>query len=192
MESVDFNNMRRAMVDSQLRTSGVTTPWVIAAMGSVPREDFAPETLRTTAYMDRALPLASGNTLNPPVATALMLQAAEVTTDDNVLLVGTPGGYMATVLAWRTNNVVVIETLADLPDARLFSLILIDGAVEELPGSLLAAAQDGARIVTGTAEHGVTRLASGYVRGGKVALRPFADTEVAPLPGFAAAREFVF
>ena len=51
-----------------------------------------------------------------------------------------------------------------------FSLIIIDGAVEELPDSLLALAAEGARIVTGLHERGVTRLAAGYVRGGKVAL----------------------
>ena len=70
--------MRRAMVDSQLRTSGVRTPWVLAAMGSLARETFVPDALRTTAYMDRSIALGDGKVLNPPVATALMLQAAEV------------------------------------------------------------------------------------------------------------------
>ncbi len=191
MESVDFDNMRRAMVDSQLRTSGIMTPWVIAAMGELPREDFAPDALRSTAYMDRALPLSGGRTLNPPVATALMLQAAEVTVDDKVLLVGTPGGYLASLLAMRTPNIVVGSVPSDLPSA-LFSLIIIDGAVEELPAHVLSVAEEGARIVTGIVERGVTRLASGIVRGGQVALRPFADTEVAILPEFATAREFVF
>jgi protein-L-isoaspartate(D-aspartate) O-methyltransferase len=191
MESVDFSIMRRAMVDSQLRTSGITTPWVIAAMGEIAREDFAPEGLRTTAYMDRALPVLGGQTLNPPIATALMLQAAEVSSDDKVLLLGAPNGYLATVLSRRTSDVTAIESIAQLPHA-VFSLILIDGAVEVLPDNLLALAQDGARIVTGVVEHNVTRLASGYVRGGKVALLPFADTEIAILPEFAAAREFVF
>lgn len=189
MEAVDFSNMRRAMVDSQLRTSGVTEPWVIAAMGELPRENFVPASLRSTAYMDRSF--AGDGALNPPVATALMLQAADVSADDKVLLVGTRGGYVAALLMARTDNVVVIETLAELPDAA-FSLIIIDGAVEELPVSLLAAAQDGARIVTGIVERGVTRLASGIMRGGQVALRPFADTEIAVLPEFARKREFVF
>lgn len=195
MESVDFNNMRRAMVDSQLRTSGVTAPWVIAAMGSVARENFAPATLRSNAYMDRALPLGEGRTLNPPLATGLMLEAADVAVDDNVLLVGVPRGYVAALLAGRVSSLVTIESLADLPEAKRkspFSLILIDGAVEELPDSLLALAQEDARIVTGIAERGVTRLASGHVRDGKVALRPFADTEIAALPGFAHVPEFVF
>ncbi len=189
MESVDFNNMRRAMVDSQLRTSGITCGWVIAAMGELPREDYVPAALRNTAYMDRSF--SGDRALNPPVATGLMLQAADVTTDDKVLLVGQRGGYVAALLSARTRNVVAIETLAELPTAT-FSLIIVDGAVEELPASLLAVAQDGARIVTGIVERGVTRLASGIVRGGKVALRPFADTEIAVLPEFLALREFVF
>jgi len=191
MESVDFNNMRRAMVDSQLRTSGVTAAWVIAAMGKVAREDFVPESLRSTAYMDRSLPLPDGRTLNPAIATALMLQAAEVTPEDHVLLIGAPNGYAHSLLSMRTDDIVAVETLAGLPQAA-FSLILIDGAVEHLPDSLLACAKEGARIVTGTIEHGVTRIASGLVRDGKVALRPIADTEVAALPEFASAKEFVF
>ncbi len=195
MESVDFDKMRRAMVDSQLRTSGVNTPWVLAAMGSLPRENFVDGALRTTAYMDRALPLGEGRTLNPPVATALMLEAAELSADDNVLLIGQPKGYVATLLAGRTRNVFVLESLADLAGAKRkgpFSLIIIDGAVEEVPDSLLAEAQEGARVVTGVIERGVTRVATGFVRGGKVALRPFADTEIAALPEFATPREFVF
>ena len=191
MESADFNNMRQAMVDGQLRTSGVTTPWVLAAMGNLPRENFTPGALRTTAYMDRALPLAGGRTLNPAVSTALMLQAAEVEPGDSVLLVGTVGGYMATLLSKRVADVVTIETLADLPDS-IFSLIIIDGAVEFLPDSLLGVTRDGSRIVTGIVEAGVTRLASGVVRNRKVALRPFADTEIAALPAFAVKREFIF
>ena len=191
MESVDFNNMRQAMVDGQLRTSGVTSPWVLSAIGNLPREHFVPAGLRATAYMDRSLPLAGGRTLNPAVATALMLQAGEVELDDSVLLVSTVGGYMASLLSKRVADVVVIETLANLPDS-VFSLIVIDGAVEFLPDSLLGVARDGTRIVTGIVETGVTRLATGIVRSGKVALRPFADTEIAPLPEFAAKREFVF
>ena len=191
MESVDFGNMRQAMVDGQLRTSGVTTAWVLAAMGNLPREDFAPSALRSAAYMDRALPLADGRTLNPAVSTALMLQAAEVEPDDSVLLVRTAGGYIAALLSKRVTDVVAIEVLADLPNS-VFSLIIIDGAVEFLPDSLLSVTRDGTRIVTGIVEAGVTRLASGIVRDGKVALRPFADTEIAALPEFAVKREFVF
>jgi protein-L-isoaspartate(D-aspartate) O-methyltransferase len=195
MESVDFNNMRRAMVDSQLRTSGVTEPWIVATMASVARERFVPDALRTTAYMDRAIALPGGKTLNPPLSTALMLQAAEVKADDKILLIGAPQGYVATLLSARAKQLVVSETLSDLPETARkggFSLIIVDGAVEDMPGALVALATEDARIVTGVNERGVTRLAIGYVRGGNVALRPFIDSEITPLPEFAHKAEFVF
>jgi protein-L-isoaspartate(D-aspartate) O-methyltransferase len=190
MQSADFNNMRRAMVDSQLRTSGVTDAWVLAAMGATPREDFVPQALRDIAYMDRSIALADGTVLNPPVATALMLQAAEVTPDDNVLFIGAAKGYVATLLAARA-NVTVVSGPEDVK-GNGFSVLFIDGAIEELPESLIAAAAEGARVVTGLVERSVTSLAFGIVRGGKVALRHFADSEIAPLPAFARKPEFVF
>ena len=165
MQSADFANMRRAMVDSQLRTSGVTDAWVLAAMGSTKREDFVPESARATAYMDRSIALADGKILNPPVATALMLQAAEVTVDDKILFVGEAKGYAATLLATRA-SVTAIQNAAT-PTSGSFSLIFIDGAVEELPEALIAAAQENARFVTGLVERGVTSLALGILRCGR-------------------------
>lgn len=217
MESVDFNNMRRAMVDSQLRTSGVAAPWVIAAMGNVARENFAPAVLRQMAYMDRSLPLGGGRFLNPPVTAGMMLAAADVSADDSVLVIGAATGYVAALVAQQAGTVMALEEdaglfaeaakqLAKLKNVNLvdgplnagvvanapYSLIIIDGAVEEIPDAVLAQAAEDGRIVTGLSERGVTRLAFGYVRGGKVALRPLADTEIATLPGFARAKEFVF
>lgn len=191
MQSVDFDNMRRAMVDSQLRTSGVTDAWVLAAMGGTQREKFVPEALREVAYMDRSIPLADGKVLNPAVATALMLQAAEVATDDDVLLIGAANGYAANLLGQRAAKVTAAANTDDIKQNG-FSLIFVDGAIEELPDRLVAAARDGGRIVTGLADRGVTSLASGIVRDGKVALRRFADSEIAPLPAFARKAEFVF
>lgn len=194
MESVIFEDMRRAMVDSQLRTSGVTDAWVIAAMGGLPRENFVPAAHRSTAYMDRSIALADGSVLNPAVSTALMLQAAEVSPGDNVLLVGSSGGYVAALLRERAANLACVEA-ADLQDASAsapYSLLIVDGALEEVPEALLAMAAEGARLVTGLAEGAVTRLAKGYVRDHKVALKPFIDSEIAVLPAFARKPEFVF
>ena len=43
MTEHDFEPMRRAMVASQLRTTGVNDPRVVAAMGAVARERFVPD-----------------------------------------------------------------------------------------------------------------------------------------------------
>ena len=191
MQSADFANMRRAMVDSQLRTSGVTDAWVLAAMGGMPRENFVPESLREVAYMDRSIALSGGKVLNPPVATALMLQAAEVSAEDHVLLIGAADGYTADLLRQRAADVTAAENVNEVNQDG-YSLIIIDGAIEALPDGLVAAAKEGGRVVTGLVDHGVTSLAHGIVRGGKVALRRFSDSEIAPLPAFAPKAEFVF
>jgi protein-L-isoaspartate(D-aspartate) O-methyltransferase len=194
MESVNFEEMRRSMVDSQLRTSGVTDLWVLAAMGSIPREDFVPRTHRSTAYMDRSIALDDGTVLNPAVSTALLLQAADVGADDHVLLVGKPDGYVAAILRTRVNALasVTANNMSAAQSAAPYSVIIIDGAAEELPTALVHIAADGARLVTGIIEGAVTRLAKGFVHKGKIALKSFADSEIAPLPAFARKPEFVF
>ena len=194
MESGKFEDMRRSMVDSQLRPSGVTESWVLAAMGSIAREDFVPVSHQMTAYMDRSIELENGEMLNPPVSTALLLQAADVHADDNVLLVGQSDGYVAAVL--KTHAAHLTTAAADNLDAARagapYTCIIVDGAAEELPDALLRLAADDARLVTGIVEGPVTRLAKGYVQNRNIALKPIADSEIAPLAAFARKPEFVF
>ena len=51
-DSARPDSARRAMIDSQLRPSGVNEPWVLAEMLRVPREDFVPAARRASAYMN--------------------------------------------------------------------------------------------------------------------------------------------
>lgn len=191
MANPDFDSIRRAMVDSQLRTSGVTEPWILSAMGKAPREKYVPAEFAATCYTDRPISMGNGRAVNPPLVTALMLQAAEVSEADNVLLIGDTSGYVAHLLKSRAKKVTSID--ADTPvKAGTYDLVFIDGAVEELPENLITLAGDDGRIVTGTVDGAVTRLALGHVRGDRVALRPFADAEIVRLPAFAAPKEFVF
>ncbi len=222
MSSSDFSANRRAMIDSQLRTSGISQAWVIAAMGAAPREAFVPAAMHSVAYMDRSINLGSdGRKLNPPVAAAMMLEAAEVQGDDRVLLIGAGTGYLASLLATRAASVVAVEEDAVLfaaaekmlantgnvtlafgaltagaPQHGPYTLIIVDGAVTELPALLTDQLADGGRVICGLRQNVVSRLAAGYRRGEHdgqaIALRPFADTEIAPLPGFAKTVEFVF
>ena len=60
MIEANYDEMRRSMVASQLRTTGVNDPRVLAAMGVVARESFAPLERRAGAYADAMMPLAEG------------------------------------------------------------------------------------------------------------------------------------
>ena len=41
-DTIDYSAARKAMIDSQLRTSGVNEPFVLERMAAVAREDFVP------------------------------------------------------------------------------------------------------------------------------------------------------
>ena len=78
---------RRAMIDSQLRTSGVNEEYVLARMLAVPREDFLPADKASVAYIDRAVMLGEGGHLAAPLFYGKLLMEAAPAPDDRVLVV---------------------------------------------------------------------------------------------------------
>ncbi len=187
----DFAAARRAMIDSQLRPVGVTDQAVLAAMASVPREQFVPEPLRSLAYSDRPIGLGDGSALMAPAALAKLLTELEPRAGERALVVGSGNAYAATVLEALGLEV----DLADTPEPAgkaTYDLILIDGAVEELPAGLADRLAPDGRLGTGVDDQGVTRLAIGRVAGGALGLRRFADGEVPILSAFARPRVFTF
>lgn len=206
---------RAAMVASQLRTSGVNDARVVAAMAQVQREDFLPDSQRPFAYRDRGLPLGGGRMQNPPLTTGLLLTEARIQPADKVLIVGAAGGYAAAVAAKLAAQVVAVEADAELAAAARsalagaaelvegpleqgaaaaapYDVLIIDGAVEEIPAALVEQVRPGGRIVAGLLDRGVTRLASGVRSAGGFGLTSFADIECAVLPGFEKPRGFTF
>ena len=83
-----FKAMRDHMIESQLRTSDVNDLAVIAAFAKVPREKYVPAERASTAYMDRAIPLGEGRSINPPLSIGRLIIAAELRKTDRVLLIG--------------------------------------------------------------------------------------------------------
>ncbi|MCT2557891.1 protein-L-isoaspartate O-methyltransferase [Tsuneonella sp. YG55] len=181
----DFAAARRAMIDSQLRTSGVNEPWVLARMAAVPREDFVPEGAKGVAYIDRAVPLGGGAMLAAPLVHARMLAEAKPTPADRVLVIDGGSGYLPALLDGVAGSVTAVS-----PDEALkgrkgdYTLIMIDGAAEQVPDALARRLAEGGRIVTGVVEDGVTRLAIGSASGGTIALLPLAEIGIPRLAAF--------
>jgi len=181
---------RRAMIDSQLRVSGVNAPGILAAFNVVRREDFVPDDRRAVSYMDRAVPLGEGRFLSPALTYGQMLEAAEVVQDDSVLVLS-PNGYLAALTEKLAGSVTRAAALG-VAQGGPYSLILIDGATEVLPESLAALLADDGRVVTGILDRGVTRLAIARKVLGKVIATPLGDADFAVLPEFAAPKTWSF
>lgn len=182
-----FDDARRAMIDRQLRTSGVTEPAVLARMASVPREDFVPESQRAAAYADRALRLPEGGALPAPLFHGRLLAEARPTSADRAIVVDGGSGYLPALLAPMVASVDTV-TAADAADGKLrdmaANLLLIDGAIEHLPEALAKKLPEGARVVTGLIERGVTRLAAGRKAGSALGLVPLAEIGAPRLAAF--------
>lgn len=190
----DYAAARRAMIDSQLRTSGINEDIVLARMNAVAREDFVPDAARGTAYVDRAVPLGEGRFLAAPVFHGAMLAEARPVPADRALIVDGGSGYLPALVEPMVGEMSVVtpEAAVALKKRGRFTLILVDGAIEHVPAGLAKSLAEGGRIVTGLAERGLTRLATGRKAGGGVALLPLEEMGIPLLPAFAKSRGWSF
>jgi len=157
--------------------------------------------------------------LMEPAAFARMVQSADVKQDDVVLVVGAGTGYASAVLSVLSSSVMGIEEdeeLAHFADQALagnrydnvallrremkegcleeapYDVILMNGAVEELPANIPAQLAEGGRLVY---VHGRGKAAEAKLmkRSAGVLSEQFIINCAVPLlPGFEADREFLF
>jgi protein-L-isoaspartate(D-aspartate) O-methyltransferase len=216
---LDFAAARRMMVDCQVRTSDVTDLRLIAAMLTVPRERFAPKASAELAYLDADLPVEAGRRLMKPMVLSKLLQAAEIGETDRVLIVGCATGYSAAVIEQLAGSVLALEQdpgLAQLakdnlqalgarnaavvtgplvggwPAAAPYDVILLDGAVEDVPQALLRQLKDGGRLVGVVGRAPLSKAMLFRSTGVESSSRLIFDATAPALPGFAKPLAFVF
>jgi len=173
-KKIDFLNLRRRMVEEQLRTRDIVDERVLEAMGKVPREEFVPEEERDRAYEDRPLPISQKQTISQPYIVALMTQLLKLSGGGRVLEIGTGSGYQAAVLSYLTGRIYSIERHPELAkqaqkifkDLKIenivvkvgdgskgwqeeapFEAIIITAAAEKIPQALIDQLTEGGRLV---------------------------------------------
>jgi protein-L-isoaspartate(D-aspartate) O-methyltransferase len=164
-------------------------------------------------------PRAVRRALLAPRTLARMVQLLEIDTGDRVMEVGTATGYGAAVLGRLAGEVIAVEcdtglaataktTLADhnisnikmligpleagWPAEAPYNVILVSGAVSDVPAALLDQLQDGGRLVAITTDGGIGRLRLWQRVGTSFAARSVGEASAPPLPGFEQAAGFVF
>ena len=216
----DYAQARRVMVDRQVRTADVTDLRIISALLEVPREAFVPAGRRAVAYLDLDVPVSeSGRALLKPMVFAKLLQAAAIRDTDRVLDVGCATGYSAAVLGRLAGHVTALEedaamargaseTLAQTGAGNIavasgplaagwaegapYDVIVLEGAAEIVPDSLLSQLKEGGRLVAvvGSGPMGKATL---YRRaGGHTTGQAVFDAAAPLLPGFVKPAAFVF
>jgi protein-L-isoaspartate(D-aspartate) O-methyltransferase len=148
-----------------LRRQGISDPVVLAAMSSVPRDEFVPPDQKPNAWENTALPIGAGQTISQPFVVAYTIQTLRLPPGSTVLDVGTGCGYQAAVLAecgYRVFGVEIRSQLAEraqatlsrlgysdvdvaigdgrlgLPEHAPFDGVVVAAASRDIPGALVA------------------------------------------------------
>ena len=111
---MQFSELRKAMVDSQIRPNKVIDDAVIAAFATVPRELFVSRQMQNLAYIDEDIHLSGGRFIIEAMIMARMIQALELQKSDNVMSIGAGTGYGSAILSSLVTSVIAIETRAQM------------------------------------------------------------------------------
>ncbi len=217
--SRDVIEQKTAMIASQIRPNQVNNPKVIEAFEVTPRDAFVPKAMREVAYVDEDIEIAPGRYLMEPMVLARLIELAAVGPEDVVLDIGCGTGFTTALLARLASVVVGLEEnaelaarageiLADLEiesaaviEGKLnegcfrqgpYQVILIAGAVEEIPGNILDQLAEGGRLVTVLIKGGVGRGHLILRKGNLFSGHDHFDANLPLLPGFEKEKKFSF
>jgi protein-L-isoaspartate(D-aspartate) O-methyltransferase len=215
-----FADARNRMVDSQIRPNKVTDPRITGAMRRLPRERFLPSNQAPLAYADQDVPLGNGRVLMQPMAIARLVQLAAPVQGERALVVAAGIGYGAALLAACGPRVTALEEdpallalarhaltevapevsvvsgalSAGWPSGAPYDVILLEGAVREIPPALAQQLRNnGGRLVAVVCTDGRTSQAVlAEATGAGLRAQPMFDCATPVLPSLLPAAAFAF
>jgi protein-L-isoaspartate(D-aspartate) O-methyltransferase len=171
-DSFEAKGKRKKLVE-ELRRKGITDEEVLRAVNTVPRHDFMDPAFLSHAYIDKAFPISSGQTISQPYTVAVQTSLLKVREKDKILEIGTGSGYQTAILAEMGAKVYTIERFRELflkaqrtlisigysadffygdgyegkPQYGPFDGIVVTAATAEVPEKLLKQLKIGGRLV---------------------------------------------
>jgi len=172
VDTFEAKGKRKKLV-AELRNKGISDEDVLRAIDTVPRHLFMDPAFLSHAYVDKAFPISSGQTISQPYTVAVQSSLLRVKKRDKILEIGTGSGYQAAILVEMGAKVYTIERYRELylkAQTILTSLgysadffygdgyagkplygpydgILITAAAPEIPHALLQQLKTGGRLV---------------------------------------------
>jgi protein-L-isoaspartate(D-aspartate) O-methyltransferase len=105
---------KRKKLVAELKQKGISDGEVLRAIDTVPRHLFMDPAFFIHAYVDKAFPISSGQTISQPYTVAVQTSLLKVKKRDKILEIGTGSGYQAAILAEMGAKVYTIERFREL------------------------------------------------------------------------------
>ena len=100
---------RRKLLVSELKKKGIVNKKIIKSIESIPRHLFIDPGLSEQAYIDKALPIESNQTISQPYTVAFQTQLLNPVSGEKILEIGTGSGYQTSILCFLKTDVYTIE-----------------------------------------------------------------------------------
>ena len=100
---------RRRLLASELKKKGIVNKQIIKSIESIPRHLFIDPGLSEQAYIDKALPIESNQTISQPYTVAFQTQLLNPVSGEKILEIGTGSGYQTSILYFLKTDVYTIE-----------------------------------------------------------------------------------
>jgi protein-L-isoaspartate(D-aspartate) O-methyltransferase len=120
---MNFELARENMIEQQIRTWEVLDQQVLDLLAEIHREDFIPDVYKDLALSDTRIPLEHDQVTMMPKEEARIIQSLNLTSEENVLEIGTGCGYMTALLARRSAHVHSIDIFPSFTDSARTKLL---------------------------------------------------------------------
>lgn len=214
-----YENLRKTMVDTQVRPSGISSFDVIEAISQVPRELFVPDKLKTLSYVEGNINLGGEGFIIESRILAKLLQNLAINIKESVIVVGRGCGYTAAVIGKLSELVVAVdsnkanvemsniaaisagvdntimvegELAVGAPQHGPYDVLVFSGGIHQIPEQLLEQVKESGRIAAFFNEGSLTHAKIGIKSRGVISWRTCFDCDIPLLKEFEAHNKFVF
>ena len=164
---------KKNMIESQLKPEGISCQKTLNCIEQVNREDFVPLEFQKLSYAEYDIPLKNNFHMLRPLIVAKILQSLELTSNDEILEIGTGSGYLTCCLSIMGKTVDTIDIdSAMLEEAKIshdkYNLYNVNYLNKDIFSPWTPERKYDAIVVTGAVEERIDKLEQALNKKGKM------------------------
>ena len=211
--------LNKNMVDGQIKPINGMTERIVTTFYALDRNNFMPLELKNQSYMEMNLNIEEGRVIPKPDLIAKIVLNINLKDNENVLILGSSTGYLAAILSYHAQTVIVVEENKKLLEASEksikenninivvffnneiakgcleqspFNAIIIEGAVEEVPKNIVDQLESGGRMIAIISDNGACTAKMYKKRGQSISTSKLFNCSIPVLNSFKMKNSFSF